>query len=235
MESSLEWLSEEDGILKLFRQGKEQAQFQVFVLGEEEAELKLICSEIVETTKKTEKVQEKIISEMTECVLESFLQLWNMGHEETSLVEQKGTRFAQILDSIPVVKKRYSEYMMQCAFVQQESFLYNSDKLKLIENEDSILCENEEGTFFCRLIPYTSQQEGERSFYLYEVEVDRKKRNRGIATNCLTELFNSLAAESAVTIYLQVGSYNEPAVHLYEKLGFQVSEELCYYTPEETE
>ena len=235
MESSLEWVNEDEGMLKVFLQGREQAQFQVFVLGEEEAELKLVSPEIVETTKKTDNVQKKIISRMTDCILECFLQMWNRGYNETSLVEQKGTKFAKILDSIPVVQHRYSEYMMQCSLVKQQSFLYNSDKLKLTENEDSISCENEDGSFFCRLIPYASQQEGERIFYLYEVEVDRKKRNRGIATACLTELFKRLAADAAVTVYLQVGSYNEPAVHLYEKLGFRVSEELCYYTPEEAE
>lgn len=233
MESSLEWLNEEEGVLTVSSHGKQQAQFQVFALGEEEAELKLIFPEIVETTKKTKEEHTKIISKMTECILEAFLQMWNIGYDETSLVEQKGTGIARILDSIPVVSCRYSEYMMQCSFVQQQSFTYNSDKLKLIKNEDSILCENTEGTFFCRLLPYASEQG--RAFYLYEVEVDEKKRNQGIATGCLTELFKKLAAEGAVTVYLQVGSYNEPALHLYEKLGFKITEELCYYAPEETE
>ncbi len=73
----------------------------------------------------------------------------------------------------------------------------------------------------------------ERCFYLYEVEVAKNVRNTGIATKCLNRLFQMLAAEQPVTVYLQVGSYNEPAVHLYKKLGFEISEELCYYTMNE--
>ena len=233
MESRLQWLNEEEGILTVLEQGKEKLRVRGFVLSEEEAELKPEWAEIVETTKQTGKICEKVISEMTECIFECFLQMWNRGFEETSLVEQAGTDIAYILDSIPVVKHIYSEYMMQCSFVQNQSFVCNSDKLKLIENEDSIICENAEGTFFCRLLPYTAQQAEEKSFYLYEVEVDEKERNKGIATNCLKTLFGQLAEESPVTVYLQVGSYNEPAVHLYEKLGFERTEELKYYVPEE--
>jgi len=233
MESSLEWLSEEEGIFSVSEAGKENVRFRIFVLDEETAEVKLEKAEIVETTEKNRNIQEKVITEMTKCILECFLQLWDEGFEETSLVEQSGTDIAQILDSIPVVKHIYSEYMMKCRFVQNQSFACNSDKLKLIENEESIICENAEGTFFCRLLPYTAQQAEEKSFYLYEVEVDEKERNKGIATNCLKTLFGQLAEETPVTVYLQVGSYNKPAVHLYEKLGFEVTEELCYYVPEE--
>ena len=76
-------------------------------------------------------------------------------------------------------------------------------------------------------------EEGEQNFYLYEVEVEKKFRNEGIATRCLTGLFSLLSQEAPVTVYLQVGSYNEPAVHLYKKLGFDISEELGYYVLEE--
>ena len=205
----------------------------MFRLGEEEAELKLEKAEIVETTEKTDKICDKIISEMTGIIFEAFLHMSKEGYEETSLVEHRGTQFAQILDSICVVRYAYSEYMMRRELAQSPSFMQNSDSLKLMKNEDGILCENKDGTFFCKLLPYEEEAPGVNCFYLYEVEVEKKERNKGIATACLRELFALLAAEGPVTIYLQVGSYNEPAVHLYQKLGFEISEELCYYAPEE--
>ena len=79
------------------------------------------------------------------------------------------------------------------------------------------------------MLPY----EGESEFYLYEVEVLEHLRNQGIATNCLQQLGSDLVKKSKgreVTIFLQVGSYNEPAIHLYQKLGFELSEEICYNT-----
>jgi len=90
------------------------------------------------------------------------------------------------------------------------------------EDKESIVYKNTEGTFFCRLLKH----QAEEAWYLYDVEVEEALRNHGIATACLQELLQKVPEK----IYLQVGSYNKPAVHLYEKLGFRVSEELCYYT-----
>ena len=81
------------------------------------------------------------------------------------------------------------------------------------------------------MLSYEAEAAGEQSFYLYEVEVKKKSRNKGIATKCLTELFSLLSQEMPLTVYLQVGSYNEPAIHLYKKLEFDISEELGYYAP----
>lgn len=105
-------------------------------------------------------------------------------------------------------------------------------RLTLTKENEGFFCENSEKSFFCRLLPYTAKA-GERSFYLYEVAVEKKKRNQGIATDCLNRLFRYLAQQPPLTIYLQTGSYNEPAVHVYRKLGFEVSEEFCYYVPTE--
>ena len=233
MESTLQWLTEEEGILTVSLQGKPKMRFRIYVLKEGEAELKPEWSEIVETIDINRNMQEKVTAEVTECVLESFLLMSKEGYEETSLVEQRGTEFAQILDSTNVVQKMCSEYMMRRSLPQATRFMQNSDCLKLFNNEDGIFCENKEGTFFCRLLPYTAEASGERCFYLYEVEVKERERNKGIATACLQELLERLTEQGAVTVYLQVGSYNKPAVHLYEKLGFEISEELCYYAPAE--
>lgn len=235
MESTLQWLSEEEGILTVSLQGKQKMRFRVYALGEEEAELKPEWVEIVETIDINENMQEKVIEEMTKCILESFLLMSNEGFEETSIVERNGTDVAQILNSTKVVEKLYSEYMMRRSLPQATRFVHNSDNLKLFDNEDSIFCENKERTFICKLLPYTEEASGVRCFYLYEVEVKEGERNKGIATACLQELFERLTEQGEVVVYLQVGSYNEPALHLYEKLGFEISEELCYYALTEQE
>lgn len=245
METKVCWLTSEEGEILFFEAEKEWMSFQFFVISEEEAELKLLRAEIVETTDEIKNISDEIISKMTECIVESFRLLWEEGYEETILVERKGSLFSKILDSTSVVQKMYSEYMMCCEISQTQYIVENSEywnNIDITENEDGFVCENKEGTFFCRLLPYESEGDSVRSFYLYEVEVDEAVRNQGIATACLKELFVTLSRETAgnqdtgrkqVKILLQVGSYNEPAVHLYEKLGFEIYEELCYYVPEE--
>lgn len=235
MEAKLEWHNEEEGSIIFSEAGTPRLTMQVFVTGEEEAELRIQDIVFPEAETKSDNISDKIISEVTNCISESFLLLWNEGYEETSLVEQKGTKIEEILGSTSVVNYIYSEYMMKLRLAAEESTNSGPDTVILTKEEGGFVCENKDKTFFCRLLPYRAEQPGEACFYLYEVAVAKKKRNKGIATACLMELFGILAAQAPTTIYLQVGSYNEPAVHLYKKLGFTVSEELCCYAPEEEE
>ena len=257
MECQLHWLTEDEGEIVFVEQKKEWLCVQFFVISEEEAELKLRRLKIVDTTDEIVNISPEIISKVTECILEAFRLLWEEGYEETILVERKGSFFSKILDSTGVVQNVYSEYMMCCEILQTQYIVQNSEYWNNIgtiqhrpnrllgnitEEEDGLVCENKEGTFFCRLLPYESKGDDVQSFYLYEVEVDEAVRNQGIATACLKELFVTLSKEAAgnpnaarkqVKILLQVGSYNAPAVHLYKKLGFEIYEELCCYVPEE--
>ena len=230
MESRQEWLSKEEGRITFYDENGQFLTAQVFITGDEEAEFRLQDIVFPKTKTKSDNICEKIIYKMTECVSETFRILWENGLEETTLVEEEGTKTAEILGSTNVVQLAYKEYMMKHYFSAQKSTNCGLNSLILTKTEDGYVCENEQKSFFCRLLNYEAVRPGEQSFYLYEVEVDKKKRNRGIATDCLTELFQRLCSQSAVTIYLQVGSYNEPAVHLYEKLGFEISQALCYYT-----
>ena len=61
---------------------------------------------------------------------------------------------------------------------------------------------------------------------LYEVEVKEDLRNKGFGTKYMLSLMNSF---KDMTLFLQVGSKNVAAVKLYRKLGFEVTEEVCYY------
>lgn len=228
MEHTLKWLSEEEGYLLFSEGGKTFLQADFFIAGEE-AEWKIQTVALPENKEEYQKIHHNIISKMTDCVMECFRLLWEEGFEETLLVESPGTEIAKILDSTGVVEKLYSEYMMQKYLKQQKTTACGQEFLKLTKQEEGYLCENREQTFFCRLLQHTSERDGENVFYLCEVEVAEEKRNQGIATECLEHLFRQLAEEKPATVLLQVGSYNEPAVHVYQKLGFTVSEELCYY------
>lgn len=230
MEHKLEWLTEEEGVITFYENGTTFLTVKAYVTGEEEAEFQLQDIVFPEKEVKNTDMQEEVISKMTDCISESFRLLWEEGFEETILVERHGTKMADLLDSTCVVQKIYSEFMMSRRLEPQKSTGCGLPLVKLTKDESGYCCENEEKTFFCRLLSYRAEKSAASGFYLYEVEVDKKKRNQGIATACLTELFRLLSENAPVMIYLQVGSYNEPAVHLYKKLGFQVSEELCYYT-----
>ena len=224
MEHKVEWLSEEEGRIIFLEKDNPFLTAEFFLTGEEEAEFKI-----------QNIMSEKDALKITECILECFGLLWEEGLEEVVLVERKGTPTAKILDSAAVVQQIYSEYMMKRHIEPQASADGSFDFLVLTKNEDGYVCENKEKTFFCRLLSYEAEAAGERSFYLYEVEVGKESRNKSIATKCLTGLFSILSQEIPLTVYLQVGSYNEPAVHLYQKLEFDVSEELGYYAPVEEE
>ena len=233
MEHKLEWLTKEEGRLVFLEKKVPFLTMKVFVMGEEAAEFQLQDVVWNKNKAKNDSIQEEVTLKMTECISEAFRLLWDEGFEETILVEQQGTKNAEILDSTGVVRLLYSEYMMTSRFDTQKSTDCGRTFLKLTKTETGYDCENEEQTFFCRLMSYEVSSPRERSFYLYEVEVKEDRRNQGIASACLEELFRYLAEELPVFIMLQVGSYNEPAVHLYKKLGFEVSEELRYYAATE--
>lgn len=233
MEHNLNWLNEEEGTITCSERNGTVFTAQFYVTGEEEAEFRLQDVVLPEKQEKSNNMREEIIAEMTNFASECFRLLWEEGFEEVLLVEQKGTEVAKILNSTNVVQKIYSELMMKRHFEMQKSTDCGVVTINLTKEENGYFCESKDGAFTCRLLSYETEQPEGACFYLYEVEVSKEKRNKGIATSCLTELFRKLSKEMPVTIYLQVGSYNEPAVHLYEKLGFEISEELCYYAAEE--
>lgn len=233
MEHKLEWISEEEGRISFYNGKEFSLSAEIFVMSETEAEFRIQDIVFEDKMVKNGDLCAEITLKVTECLSECFRLLWEEGFEEVVLVEKKETQVAEILNSTAVVQKVYDEYMMRRRFEPQKSTDCGLGFLELTKTTEGYVCQNEEKTFFCRLLPYGTGQPGERSFYLYEVEVKKKSRNRGVATRCLTGLFSLLSKEEPLTIYLQVGSYNEPAVHLYKKLGFEISEELGYYAMEE--
>lgn len=233
MDHKLEWLSEEEGRIVFFEKAQPFFTADFFLTGGNEAEFKIQDVVFEGKSTKNDDFPKEVTLKMTECLSECFRLLWDEGLEEVVLLEPQGTKTAEILNSTNVVQKLYSEYMMKRHIESKKTTDCGLDFLELTKTEDGYLCENKEKTFFCRLLSYDGEATGKQSFYLYEVEVKKMSRNKGVATNCLTALFTLLSQDAPLMVYLQVGSYNEPAVHLYKKLGFDVSEELGYYAPTE--
>lgn len=228
MEYLIHWKNDEEGSIVFIEAGTEWLCFDVFVLGEE-AELVIKRGQIVDKIKQLEDISESVLHKLTKCVDKVFSLLWKRGMEEIFLMEKTGEIIVQALKEAKVIEYVYSEYMMKRQFFAEDSLEEDIVALEVREDEGSLVYENKEKSFFCRLLPYQE----ENSFYLYEVEVAENLRNQGIATKCLQQLGSDLVKKSEgreVTISLQVGSYNEPALYLYQKLGFELSEEICYNT-----
>lgn len=228
MKYKLHWNNEEEGTLTFFDKDKtEWFCLDIFIVGDE-AELVIKNGDFVDECNQQGIVCEKNLKILEDCIWKSFSLLWKRGIEDVFLVGKQTEPLIQCLNRANIIETAYSEYMMKRTFSIEDKLDNSIEKLIISTEEDSFVCENKDKSFFCSLLPYQEKN----SFYLYEVEVMEKVRNRGIATKCLQQLFFELIKKSeskeGITIYLQVGSYNEPAVHLYQKLGFELSEEICY-------
>ncbi|MCD7993374.1 MAG: GNAT family N-acetyltransferase [Clostridia bacterium] len=67
------------------------------------------------------------------------------------------------------------------------------------------------------------------SAYLYSLETVPALRRRGLAGRFLVQLIRHLERKGIQRIYLQVSGSNKPALGLYRKTGFRITETLSYY------
>lgn len=67
------------------------------------------------------------------------------------------------------------------------------------------------------------------SAYLYSLETVPALRRRGLAGRFLVQLIRHLERKGIQRICLQVSGSNEPALGLYRKTGFRITETLSYY------
>ncbi len=74
----------------------------------------------------------------------------------------------------------------------------------------------------CRLLPYSPSR-----YYLYHVEISPALRGKGWGAALLQAVF--LPLPSRGSIFLQVSSDNAPALALYKKTGFRITEALSYF------
>lgn len=65
---------------------------------------------------------------------------------------------------------------------------------------------------------------------LLTIVVDRKARRTGLGAKLLTHHFSALTAARVTTVFLEVGATNDPALGLYERMGFaRVGTRKAYY------
>ncbi|MFT4105399.1 MAG: GNAT family N-acetyltransferase [Lacrimispora sp.] len=73
----------------------------------------------------------------------------------------------------------------------------------------------------------------ENSSYFYGFEIPENLRNQGYGRACLSLFLNTYfpqaEAENEEALFLQVSGKNAPAIALYKKAGFQITESLSYY------
>ncbi len=71
------------------------------------------------------------------------------------------------------------------------------------------------------------------SAYFYGFEIAEQYRNQGLGSICLflflKTFFEQPADERPHTVFLQVSGRNLPAMALYQKAGFRITESLSYY------
>ncbi len=105
----------------------------------------------------------------------------------------------------------------------------DSDETNAKEGEKVVVCSAD--GFTCMLKALYGKA------YIFSILTDEEKRGKGIATSCMIKIINDLKngslkmfGEAPEEMCLQVGGYNLPAVLLYEKLGFKVTEAVRDYT-----
>jgi ribosomal protein S18 acetylase RimI-like enzyme len=64
---------------------------------------------------------------------------------------------------------------------------------------------------------------GQRSAFVYDVEIKPEFRRQGLATEAFEAIQDHVVALGIESIGLHVFAFNEPAIALYRKLGFQVT------------
>lgn len=120
-----------------------------------------------------------------------------------------------------LIRKMEEQDISQVAQIERENFSMPwSEKAfsdSLSQEEALFLVAEEEGRVLGYIGVYISLDEGE----ITNVSVDQNQRKKGIG-NALVEQLKKAAAEKMVErIFLEVRVSNEPAIHLYEKQGFE--------------
>lgn len=74
---------------------------------------------------------------------------------------------------------------------------------------------------------------GKKRAYFYGLEIREELRGKGLGSACLTlfldALFKQPQKKGPEKLVLQVSGLNEPAMALYKKAGFRITESLSYY------
>lgn len=219
---SLFWKKEDEGIAIFRQRGKEFCRFFVYVIEEDTAEL------LLDSSDNLAKADEKTLCKVKECISMLDSALRKEGFTDCYFTAKESCPTAKIFHALVsegAAEKVYSEFMLKR--LPKEAEKSKERNLSIRQLEDEILCTRDdmEELFLCRLRPYKD------GYYLYGVFVREDMRGRGIATASMKELLARMdeLPKASGTLYLQVGSYNEPAMRLYRRLGFETETEFGYY------
>ncbi|MDD5901633.1 MAG: GNAT family N-acetyltransferase [Lachnospiraceae bacterium] len=80
----------------------------------------------------------------------------------------------------------------------------------------------------CRILP----MDGGKQCYLFGLKTKEAFRRKGMATALLKAIAGDYVQYEGAIMRLQVSSRNEPAEHLYRKLGFRTEEQRDYFKTE---
>lgn len=83
------------------------------------------------------------------------------------------------------------------------------------------------------LVGHCYLAEREQAIYFYGFEIIEECRKQGLGSACLflilDKLFSLTAPGQIRKVFLQVSGQNLPAMNLYKKAGFHITESISYY------
>lgn len=130
------------------------------------------------------------------------------------------------------IKYYYSEYLMELDFNDYTRLkcavpegLHEYESFFSDDNTDYLLYMNDDAAEPCAVC---SIDYGEKQTCIYDVYVDEDMRNKGVGTFFIANLLNDYFENNKNPLVLQVSSKNAEAVKLYEKAGFNITEQLDY-------
>lgn len=205
------WETDEEAKVSCRRFGKTVAMGQLYAVGENAAEV------VWQTLPNQTGTLDRLLCGVKRKAAACGLTVCSFPAEEPSAADDA-------LKAAEAVRYDYTEYLLKWEPPVQQQVTPVPEAVLLRQQEDGeakLIQGTRDGAsvFSARLAPYRDGS------YLYEVEVPDGLRNQGIGTAAMRQLL----LRQSTPVYLQVGSYNERALHLYRKLGFRTETGLNYY------
>lgn len=135
------------------------------------------------------------------------------------------TLWLQVLNSIEA-EKAFDEYMMEYSFQNLSSARLKTEAD--FSDELTVSFQGTEGMASCPHVSCLLSAHGS-SIYLYQLFTEEAFRGQGRALTFLHHLFPRLKALGFSSVRLQVSGANLPAMALYKKTGFHITETLSFY------
>lgn len=205
------WKTDEEAKVSCRRFGKTVAMGQLYAVGEDAAEV------VWQTLPGQTRTVDRLLCGVKKKAAACGLPVCSFPAEEPSAADDA-------LKAAGAVRYDCTEYLLKWEPSVQQQAVFAPEAVLLRQQEEGETkriqgIRDGASVFSARLAPYRDGS------YLYEVEVPDGLRNQGIGTAALRQIL----LRQRTPVYLQVGSYNERALHLYRKLGFRTETGLNYY------